>query len=401
MKKILFLMALNFWSISTGKGAPSLFKTVNGYVQAGWDVHVLMREENPNFGSSPENLHIHKFEYPLLRKLAKKRHISTIAQQIGYILSQYRFRREGARIIQAEGIDILYAYEVDGVPAAQWLSRRFRLPFVTRFMGTVLADKLHSLKYKTILRHHFKALRTAADLTIMTNDGTQGKWVLEQLGNQSKDIRFWINGVNRIDLSGYDAEQVRQMLGVPHGAKTLLCVSRLVGWKRLDRSLRAFHRLLSSNSDDLRLVIVGDGEMRSDLERLANELGIAGKTIFTGGLPQAKVYSIMKFSDIFLSLYDLSNMGNPLFEAMRVGKPIVTLNNGDTSTIIEHNSNGLLLEPDSTIETISNHIRLLLDDQELASRLARQAASSAEQIFRTWDERIAEEVEVVASLAKR
>lgn len=396
-KSILFFMALNFWSISEGKGAPSIYNTINGYVKDGWEVHVLMRESNPNFGSAPPNLHLHLFDFPALKKLSVVPHISIPFRFLLWVLSDIKYRVLGSRIIKSQGIGALYAYEVEGVPAARRLADKFHLPLVARFMGTVLADKLHSVKYRIALWYHFIALKTRADLVIMTNDGTQGKWVLNQLRNPSRDIRFWMNGVNRVDLSGYDEKQTREMLGLPPGSRTLLCVSRLVSWKRLDRSIFAFQKVLESCGSDVRLVIVGDGEMKPELQKLAVDLGIADKVLFTGGLPQAKVYHVMKFANIFLSLYDLSNMGNPLFEAMRCGRPIITLDNGDTSSIIDNNENGIILKTDD-VQIIAKTIVSLLNDAGLAEKLAGNAARYAGENFRTWDERIAEEVDIVGQL---
>lgn len=391
-------MALNFWSISEGKGAPSIFRTVDGYVRSGWDVHVVMRAEKTNFGSSPENLHIYNFEFPFLKKLVGVRRLSTPAALALWAFSHRKFLRMGARVLGSHDIGVVYAYEADGVAAARKLADRYHKPLVTRFMGTVLSDKLKSLKYRLILPHHFRALKTRADLVIMTNDGSRGLWTLRQLKNPSPDIRFWMNGVNHADLSGYDEAQLRAELLVPQGCRTLLCVSRLVGWKRLDRSLRAFQKILGGFEGDLRLVIVGDGDARPDLEKLANELGIADSTVFAGGLPQSKVYHVMRFADVFLSLYDISNMGNPLFEAMRAGKPIVTLDNGDTATIIRDGENGLLLPASSDVDDIASAVLCVLRDESLRTRLAQGAAEYAGEHFWTWDERIAEEVGLVGKL---
>jgi glycosyltransferase involved in cell wall biosynthesis len=397
-KKILFLMALNFWSIAQGKGAPSIYNTVNGYVAKGWDVHVVMRELNPNFGSEPPNLHLYTFDFPRLSKISKKPHLFVPFRFVIWVLSILKFRSIGGKIINKNDIDVVYAYEVDAVPAARFLASRHHIPLVTRFMGTVLADALNSLKTKIALWYHFVALKTRADLVIMTNDGTKGDWVLKQLGNPSPDIRFWVNGVNPVDLTGYDANKTREMLGVPPGCRVLLCVSRLVAWKRLDRSLYAFCKLLDTYKDDIRLVIVGDGDIKQELVKLAEDLGISGKVLFAGGLPQSQVYHLMKLSDIFLSLYDLSNMGNPLFEAMRCGKPIITLNNGDTASIIENNINGIIL-PDDDVQKIADTIKSLLVNNELSGQLAANAARYAQAHFRTWDERISEEVQLVEKLA--
>ena len=83
--------------------------------------------------------------------------------------------------------DLIYAYEVHAVLAARLLRRRgFRLPLVARFQGTVmhpaLGDRLmYVRRYEEAL-----ALKTPADLYLMTDDGTQGDEVLARLNPRSK-----------------------------------------------------------------------------------------------------------------------------------------------------------------------------------------------------------------------
>lgn len=396
-RSILFITSLNFWSISQGKGAPSFYNTVNGYVSDGWDVHVVMAVEEPNFGSDPANLHLYHRGFPLLARLARIRHLFVPFRFLMWLAFNAFFLFQAGKILRTKPVDVIYAYEVDGVPAAKRLSNRFHKPLVTRFMGTVLHGKTKDLKTRIALWYHFIGLKCKADLTIMTNDGTNGDRVLKELQNKSLDVRFWRNGVNEVDVSGTSPQLLRERFKLGSNSRVLMCVSRLVAWKRLDRSILAMKAMVETSPYDLRLVIVGDGDHRPELEALTARLGLTDRILFVGGVPQKEVYSYMMLADIFLSLYDIGNLGNPLFEAMRCGKPIVTLNNGDTASMIKNEVNGILLDPAET-DGIAKSILRLLDDQELAGRLGSNALEYANEHFRTWQGRIAEELEVVSGI---
>ena len=102
-------------------------------------------------------------------------------------------------------------------------------------------------------------------------------------------------------------------------------------------------------------------------------------------------------SDAFLSFYDLSNVGNPLLEAMMCKKPIITLDNGDTGKIIKNKINGILLSVDE-IDKIPEMMTLLIEDKEFATKISNGARKTADDEFWTWKERINSELLIVENL---
>jgi len=96
-------------------------------------------------------------------------------------------------------------------------------------------------------------------------------------------------------------------------------------------------------------------------------------------------------------LNDLSNVGNPLLEAMKCGKCVVTLNTGATAEIIKNDENGILLDIDN-INNLPNIIIQLLNDDKSRDRLGHNARKYALEHFQTWDERIQMEIKFVEKL---
>jgi len=293
---------------------------------------------------------------------------------------------------------VIYAYEVDGVEAAKKLSLLFKLPLVTRFQGTVHYATKDTLLNRFWFMPHLSALKTAADLTIITNDGTKGKQTIDRLGNKSKKVLFWRNGVDHVPvplLSNRD--KCRHELNIGDNF-TFLTVSRLAGWKRVDRAITAFAEVYKEYPKSI-LIIVGDGDEKQQLERLAQELGIQQAVTFTGSVSQEDIYRYMAAADVFLSFYDLSNVGNPLMEAMMCGKPIITLDVGDTREIIRNDENGILLSANE-INVIPVMMKRLIEDKEYSLKIATGAKVYADREFWTWDVRIASEIKEVGALLK-
>ena len=91
---------------------------------------------------------------------------------------------------------------------------------------------------------------------------------------------------NGIDLSKFAYDQVvrdslRMELGIPSDSRTVGCVGRLSKQKNLSFALRVFGKI-SKAEPSFRMIIVGDGEEEEDLKRLAVELQIDKKVMFTG-----------------------------------------------------------------------------------------------------------------------
>jgi glycosyltransferase involved in cell wall biosynthesis len=102
-------------------------------------------------------------------------------------------------------------------------------------------------------------------------------------------------------------------------------------------------------------------------------------------------------ADVFLSLSELSNVGNPLLEAMLSGRCILTLDVGDTGKLIRNGETGVLLRTESPA-VISEALEKLAGDRAKRDRLAAGALEYAKTNFWSWDERIAAEIDAVEAL---
>ena len=419
--------ALDVWSLDQGKGAPTLERTLRAYGERGHRVDAVLPdiganhfyrrgEVAPESRPSLPNVHFHTFHMPSLRDLP----LPGLPAAVGAIDQKLRFgagfpwlgAREAERLIKGENsYDVLYGYEVHGVLAARMLrARGYRLPLVTRFQGTVmhpaLSDKvLYYRRYEEAL-----ALKTRADLVIMTDDGTRGDEVVARLNPAMRGrMKFWRNGLDMERLhapSPQEREEARTALGIAPGTLVMLTASRLAAWKRIDRAVKAMQKVQGWIGDAL-LLVVGDGEERRRLEELARAAGVSARVRFVGAVPQDDVMRYMHASDIFLAVADLSNVGNPLLEAMACGMCIVAVDAGDTRDLIVDGRTGRLVDSSQRSgiarpleDRLADLLVHLSSDPVQRERLAAGAHAHAREHFWTWDQRMAAEVEAVEALAR-
>ena len=105
------------------------------------------------------------------------------------------------------------------------------------------------------------------------------------------------------------------------GKRSIAYMGRISYEKDIDQTIRAFG-IASRDLPDTTLMIVGDGPERKRLEALAKELGVDGKTIFTGMLHREDLRDALQANDIFVTASRSENMPVSVVEAMACGLPV-------------------------------------------------------------------------------
>jgi glycosyltransferase involved in cell wall biosynthesis len=184
---------------------------------------------------------------------------------------------------------------------------------------------------------------------------------------------------NGVDVERYDTapRTSRSACGLPDEGRLIGHVARFAAAKDQATLLRAFKRVLETYPDAC-LVLVGDGPLRSDLERLAHGLGIFPSVTFLG--LRADVPEVLPHFEavVFSSI----NEGLPLaiLEAMAAGRPVVSTAVGEIPTVIDHGVAGLLVPPGDP-ELLADGVISLLERRGWAAELGRGARSVVESRF--------------------
>lgn len=154
---------------------------------------------------------------------------------------------------------------------------------------------------------------------------------------------------NAIDLAPYDgrfraeSEVIRREWGMPARQVVIGTAGRLLPVKAFHVLIEAFATYSKRTNLGARLVILGRGILRDELEELAQSLGIREKVIFAGF--REDMPAVMGAIDVFALTSDSEGLPTAVLEAMAAGKPVVATRVGGVPELVEDGATGKLVPP--------------------------------------------------------
>ena len=125
-------------------------------------------------------------------------------------------------------------------------------------------------------------------------------------------------------------------------------------------------------------ILVGEGDLRAELETLAGELGIRPQVHFLGF--RSDVVELLKTIDVFALSSQWEGLPVTILEAMAMGKPVVCTDVGGVSEVVVPDQTGLLVPPRSP-ETLARAIIHLLTNPVVARNIGRCGRERVETHF--------------------
>ena len=217
-------------------------------------------------------------------------------------------------------------------------------------------------------KHVFgRVMRAAAGVVVLT--ASQAAFVRETYRVPAERVFVVPNGVGEAYFM-----PVREQRPDDGEPLRLLFVGRLGAQKNVARLLDAMSLLRRP----VRLRVVGDGELRGQLEAQAARLGLTGVE-FSGGLLGEELVAAYAGADAFVLPSDREGMPLVVLEAMAAGLPVVATAVPGTAELLD--GIGLLAEPEPA--ALAAAIDTLAGDPQLRGRLARRSAEAARGY--SWD----------------
>jgi glycosyltransferase involved in cell wall biosynthesis len=244
-----------------------------------------------------------------------------------------------------------------GLPAFL-IKKILKLPYVVWDQGSEDLSRLGKPFRKTIIKNSDAAIA-------LTNDT---KRAMQKICDMP--ISVIPNGVEFNKFENLSRHDLRNKLKIKKDEKVIIFVGRLHPIKGLPYLIEAM-KIIYQKCPKSKLLIVGDGEEKNNLENLVKKLNLNVCATFIGMVPNETVPEYMVASDVFV-LPSLSE-GFPvvILEAMASALPIVTTKVRGLPEIIKNGVNGILVEPRNS-EEIAEKVLLLLNNNELRQRISEK-----------------------------
>jgi glycosyltransferase involved in cell wall biosynthesis len=279
-----------------------------------------------------------------------------------------------ARVYEKEKPDTVVSY-IDHINIITVLAKRFSRTKPKLVLNTVNHTS-------TIMKQHFRSrlqglaityLYPEADYIICLSKGVANDLVTEFRIPQEK-IRIIYGQVDIDCVSNQAKEEVDASNSNSRTMPVIVAMGRLQVQKGYPYLFKAFTQVAAEFPS--RLVILGDGGERSNLEKLARQLGIERQVTFLGF--QTNPFKYLARSDIFVLSSLWEGFALVIVEAMACGIPVISTRcPSGPDEIITDGVNGLLV-PVADETALAGAILRLLKDKKLAVKLAQGGTKRAE-----------------------
>jgi sugar transferase (PEP-CTERM/EpsH1 system associated) len=223
-------------------------------------------------------------------------------------------------------------------------------------------------------------------------------WLEETVGVAPQKLRRIYNGVAADLFHAGDASVKDAPPGFcDPGVIVVGSVGRLAGVKDQATFLRAAGLIIARNpvlGRRLRLVLVGDGPARPDLERLVRDLGLAPQLWFAGD--RGDIPDVLRMMDIFVLTSLGEGISNTVLEAMATALPVIATKVGGNPELVFPGVTGFLV-PAQDPRSVATAVELYCDDADLRVQHGHAGRRFVESVF-DWDRCVGEYLDVYDGL---
>ena len=205
---------------------------------------------------------------------------------------------------------------------------------------------------------------------ILTNAEAIKRFVISSTKIEPDRVRVIYNSINPARFTSIDPTALRSELGIEQKVCVITSIGRLEEQKDFRTFLAACAMVRErTGSLPIKILIVGQGSLRKELDRLAQALGIAGETVFLGW--RKDIEAVLAITDIFVLTSIREGLPNVVLEAMAAGKPVVASGVGGTPEAVVHGVTGFVISPRDA-HGFAEAICRLLDDPAEATALGQR-----------------------------
>ncbi|MFT4985469.1 MAG: N-acetyl-alpha-D-glucosaminyl L-malate synthase BshA, partial [Flavobacteriales bacterium] len=316
-------------------------------VEKGHEVHFITYREPVRLGDIKKGIFYHEVmvsDYPLF----------------DYSPYELVLTSKLIEVVEYHNLDVLHVHYAIPHASAAFMAQRIlrekgiEIPYVTTLHGTDITLVGRDKSFEPVITF---AINKSNAVTAVSNSLKQDTYKYFEV---DKDIRVIYNFVDLIKADGLKGSDLKKQYA-PNGEIILSHISNFRKVKRIGDIIRIFSKL--NETVPAKLLLVGDGPERYELQQLCKELGTCDRVTFLGKLENPM--HILAISDMYLLTSLHESFGLSALEAMACGVPVISSNVGGISEVNKHGFSGYLSEVGDVEDMTKNALKILSSPETL------------------------------------
>jgi glycosyltransferase involved in cell wall biosynthesis len=343
-------------------------------VKKGYNIHIV----TCSFPGAPDyevvdGVHVHRFdayEIPAPEFLQWDLNMNILME------------RKAIEIIKKHDIDIIHAHDWLVASAAIGLKHLFRKPLIATIHslergrrnglfndGQQMIDQIENLLIQEAW-HNVVCSQYMQSLCHFSFRFPNDKMTIIPNGVRYNDFSVKLSKGDAVKHHKKYAQIKEQIVSY---------IGRLVPEKGVNVLLGAVKPVLEK-IPNIKFVIAGEGWHRNELQRIAKELKIEDKVLFTGYLPEEDFLAYFNVSDILVVPSTYEPFGIVALEGMATKTPIIVSDVGGLSEIVDHQWTGMKVPADNS-QALADSIIELLTNEILRNRIVSNAIDKLKHVY--------------------
>jgi 1,2-diacylglycerol 3-alpha-glucosyltransferase len=359
-------MFVNYYTPSKGGIETSVINLKNGLEAAGHEVFIFA-PNYPNWQEKEKNV----FRYK-----------SIVFKYGGYqYVIPIPFMSKMEETVRAQRLDIIHSHQPYSLgEEALKYGKKLEIPVVVTYhikyedyyhYIPLLPKKLSQRIINSIVNKHC----LKCDAIIAPSSAIKNLLFTEGIKKSVSVIPSGID-IEHFSKDTGKREEIRNKYGVKENEVLLITASRVVPEKNIEFLIRSF-AVIRKTKSEVKLMIVGEGGIKAELEELVREMKMEDSVIFTGLLEKEGMIAHYQASDIFVFASLTETQGLVAVEAMAAGLPVVAIKASGIEDMVKSGSDGILT--DNVEENFADNAIKLIENGELRKKMSENAKLNAQE----------------------
>ena len=317
-----------------------------GLAQKGHSVHFITYSQPSRLDCFNENLYYHEVDlltYPLFH----------------YPPYELALASKMVNVVKFEKLDLLHVHYAIPHASAAYMAKQIlaedniSIPVITTLHGTDITLVGKDPSFEPVVTF---SINQSDYVTAVSEDLKKDTY---SHFNIKKDIKVIPNFIDLIKFRKMKKDHFKKAI-CPNGEKLIVHTSNFRKVKRVDDALRVFQGII--NAMPSKMLLIGDGPERANMEMLCRELDICDDTRFLG--KQEAIEELLSVADLFIMPSEKESFGLAALEAMACEVPLISTNAGGLPELNINGKTGFLSDV-GDIEDMTKNALFILQDENL------------------------------------